>query len=154
MPANMCVPATVAGPPARAHRCNGSHQALGRLRPRETFRFTSGEFTEILSSMRDLDGDLLVDDNGDPRLPRRIGKKTNEYMRYWADSALMILLRRLARPSVWVDLEGVLGGSRAALSRIFTHMVNLVWVRYGPLVLLSLPIMVFSPSTIVVCCLL
>jgi hypothetical protein len=55
-------------------------------------------------------------------------------MRCWADSALMILLRRLARPSAWVDLQGVLGGSRAALSRIFTHMVNLVWVRYGPLV--------------------
>ena len=51
-----------------------------------------------------------------------------------ADSALMILLRRLARPSAWVDLQGVLGGSRTALSRIFTHMLNLVWVRYGPLV--------------------
>ena len=75
---------------------------------RETFRFTPGEFTEILSSMRDLDGDLLVDDNGDPRLLRRIGKKTNEYIRCWADSALMILLRRLARPSAWVDLQGVM----------------------------------------------
>ncbi len=68
IPANMCVPVTVAGPPARAYRHN------------------------------------------------------------------LILLRRLARPSAWVDLQGVLGGSRATLSRIFTHMVNLVWVRYGPLV--------------------
>jgi hypothetical protein len=46
----------------------------------------------------------------------------------------MILLRRLDRPSTWVDLQVVLGGSRTALSRIFTYMINLVWVRYGPLV--------------------
>ena len=38
----------------------------------ETFRFSQGQFTEILSSMRDLHGDLLVDGNGDPRLLRRI----------------------------------------------------------------------------------
>jgi hypothetical protein len=38
----------------------------------ETFRFSQDEFTEILSRMRDLDGDLLVDGNGDPRLLRRI----------------------------------------------------------------------------------
>ena len=100
----------------------------------ETFRFSQGEFTEILSSMRDMDGDLLVDANGDPRLLRRIGKTPKEYMRCWADSALMILLRRLSRPSSWVTLQGELGGSRAALSRIFTHMVHLVWARYGPLV--------------------
>ena len=91
----------------------------------ETFRFSQGEFTEILSSMRDMDGDLLVDANGDPRLLRRIGKTPKEYMRCWADSALMILLRRLSRPSSWVSLQGELGGSRAALSRIFTYMVDL-----------------------------
>ena len=38
----------------------------------ETFRFSQGEFTEILSSIRDLDRDLLVDGNDDPRLLRRI----------------------------------------------------------------------------------
>ncbi len=38
----------------------------------ETFRFSQGEFTEILSSIRDLYGDLLVDGNDDPRLLRRI----------------------------------------------------------------------------------
>ena len=38
----------------------------------ETFRFSQGEFTEILNSMWDLDGDLLVDGNGDPRLLRHI----------------------------------------------------------------------------------
>ncbi len=38
----------------------------------ETFRFSQDEFTEILSSMRDLHGDLLVYGNGDPRLLRRI----------------------------------------------------------------------------------
>ena len=59
----------------------------------ETFRFTPGEFTEILSSMRDLDGNLLVDHEGHARMLRRIGKKKNEYMTSWADSALMILLR-------------------------------------------------------------
>ena len=100
----------------------------------ETFRFSQGEFTEILSSMRDLDGDLLVDVNGNPRLLRRIGKTPQEYMRCWSDSALMILLRRLSRPSSWVTLQGELGGSRTALSRIFTHMVDLVWTRYGSLV--------------------
>lgn len=75
----------------------------------ETFRFSQGEFTEILSSMRDLDGDLLVDVNGNPRLLRRIGKTPQEYMRCWSDSALMILLRRLSRPSSWVTLQGELG---------------------------------------------
>jgi hypothetical protein len=34
----------------------------------ETFRFSQGEFTEILIRIRDLDGDLLVDVNGNPRL--------------------------------------------------------------------------------------
>jgi hypothetical protein len=87
----------------------------------ETFRFSQGEFTEILSSMRDMDGDLLVDANGDPRLLRRIGKTPKDYMRCWSDSALMILLCRLSRPCSWVTLQGELGGSRAALSRIF-HM--------------------------------
>jgi hypothetical protein len=38
----------------------------------ETFRFSQGEFTKILSSMRELHGDLLVDGNGDPRLLRHI----------------------------------------------------------------------------------
>jgi hypothetical protein len=33
----------------------------------ETFRFSQGEFTGILSSIRDLDGDLLVDGNDDPQ---------------------------------------------------------------------------------------
>ena len=74
----------------------------------ETFRFTQGEFTEILSSMRDLEGNLLVDQNGDVRMLRRLGKKRGEYVRCWADSALMILLRRLARPAAWVDLQCVL----------------------------------------------
>ena len=100
----------------------------------ESFRFTQGEFTEILSSMRDLDGDLLVDDNGDPRLLKRIGKTPADYMRCWADSVLMILLRRLARPAAWVDLQVLIGGTRTALSRIFTDMVHLVSVWYGPLV--------------------
>jgi hypothetical protein len=100
----------------------------------ESFRFTPGDFTEILSSMRDLDGDLLVDDNDNPRILRRIGKTPADYIRCWTDSVLMILLLRLARPVAWVDLQGLIGGSRTALSRIFTHMVHLVSVRYGPLV--------------------
>jgi hypothetical protein len=66
----------------------------------ETFRFSQGEFTEILSGMRDLDGELLVDANGDPRLLRRIGQTPKDYMRCWSDSALMILLRRLSRPVI------------------------------------------------------
>jgi hypothetical protein len=84
----------------------------------ETFRFSQGEFTEILSSMRDLDGDLLVDGNDDPRLLRYIGKTRQDYMRCLADRALMILLCRLSRPSSWVTLQGEVGGSRAVLSRI------------------------------------
>jgi hypothetical protein len=65
----------------------------------ETFRFSQDEFTEILSRMRDLDGDLLVDGNDDPRLLRRIGKTRKDYIRCWTDSAIMILLYRLSRPS-------------------------------------------------------
>jgi hypothetical protein len=38
----------------------------------ETFRFSQGEFTEILSNIRDLDGDLSVDGNGDPGLSRHL----------------------------------------------------------------------------------
>ena len=63
------------------------------------------EFTEILSGMRDLHGDLLVDEHGDPRLLQSIGQHPRQYMRCWADRALMILLRRLARPAAWVDLR-------------------------------------------------
>jgi hypothetical protein len=103
----------------------------------ESFRFTQGEFTEFLSSMRDLDGDLLVDDNDNPRMLKYIVKTPADYMRYRADSALMILQCHLTRPTSWVDLQVLIGGVRAALSRIFTHMVHLlhlVSVRYGPLV--------------------
>ncbi len=64
----------------------------------------------------------------------KLGKTRQDYIRCWSDITLMILLRRLSRPSSWVTLQGELGGSRAALSRIFTHMVHLVWVRYGSLV--------------------
>jgi hypothetical protein len=46
----------------------------------------------------------------------------------------MILLRHLTRPVTWVDLQGVLSGSRVTLSYIFTHMINLVWVWYGSIV--------------------
>ena len=46
----------------------------------ETFRFSQGELTEILSSMRDLDIDLLVDVNDNPHLLRCIGQKPQESM--------------------------------------------------------------------------
>jgi hypothetical protein len=42
------------------------------------FRFFQGEVTEILRSIRYLDGDLLVDVNGDPRFLRRIGQTTKD----------------------------------------------------------------------------
>lgn len=58
----------------------------------ETFRFTQAEFTEILGCMRDLHGDLLVDDHGNPRLLRCIGKTPTEYMRCWTNSTVKILL--------------------------------------------------------------
>ena len=57
----------------------------------ETFRFTQGEFTEILIIIRDLDGDLLVDENDDPHMFRWIGKTPKEYIRWWTDSVLMIV---------------------------------------------------------------
>jgi hypothetical protein len=64
----------------------------------ETFRFSQGEFTEILSSMRDLDGDLLVDGNGDPRLLRRIGKTRQDYMRCCVTVAQTQLTARTKAP--------------------------------------------------------
>jgi hypothetical protein len=83
MPENMCVPATVAGPPEHHTWKMGPIKRLEDFDPvffRETFRFTSDEFTQILRSMRDLAGDLFVDDNGNPRLFRRIVKTPKEYM--------------------------------------------------------------------------
>ncbi len=61
MPANMCVPATVVDLPRERTGAMGPIKRLEDFDPvyfRETFRFTPGEFTEILSNMRDLDGDL------------------------------------------------------------------------------------------------
>ena len=46
----------------------------------ETFRFTQDEITEILSSMRDLDGNLLVDENDNPHMISHIVKTPREYM--------------------------------------------------------------------------
>ena len=115
------------------------HEPINRMEElddvfyQETFRFAKGEFTEILSNMRDLDGDLLVDENGNPRLLRHIGKTPREYIRCWSDNVVMILLCRLSRPPPWVDLLVVFDGSRDTLSHIFTDMVLLVWTRYGPL---------------------
>jgi hypothetical protein len=100
----------------------------------ESFRFTQGEFTEILSIMRDFDGDLLVDDNDNPHMIKHIVKTPTDYMRCRTDRSLMILLCRLTRPTGWVDLQVLISGTRATLSRIFTHMVHLVSVRYDPLV--------------------
>ena len=118
-------------------KARASTQVLFQACPvyfQETFRFSQCEFTEILSSIRDLDGDLFVDANSNPLLLRHIGQKPQDYIRCWSDSVLMILLCRLSRPCAWVTLQSDLGGSRAALSRIFTHMVQPVWSRYGSLV--------------------
>jgi hypothetical protein len=123
-------------PPERTWKM-GPIQSLEDFDPvffQESFRFTQGEFTESLSIMRDLDGDLMVDDNAHPHMLKHIDKTPTDYMRCRADSALMILLRRLTRPVAWVDLQDLICGVRAALSRIFTHMVHHVSVRYGTLV--------------------
>jgi hypothetical protein len=65
---------------------------------------------------------------------RRIGSSKRDYMRCWSDSALMLLFRRLSRWCALCDLQILLGGSRAGLSRVFRFMLTMVSGRYGKLV--------------------
>ena len=101
---------------------------------KEKFRFNHAEFQELLSSLCDLDGNSLVDANGNARLLRRIGKHSKDMITRWADSALLVFLRRFSRHAAWMDLQMILGGSRAELSRIFSYMMRMLYKRYAPLV--------------------
>jgi hypothetical protein len=101
---------------------------------KEQFRFNHAEFQELMSSLCDLDGHSLADANGNPRLLRRIGKHSKDMIACWADSALLVFLRRFSRHAAWMDLQMILGGSRAELSRIFSYMMRMLYKRYAPLV--------------------
>ncbi len=75
-----------------------------------------------------------MDAQGRAVLLRRIGKHPKDMITCWADSALLVFLRRFVRPAAWMDLQVILGGSRAELSRVFTYMMNMIYKRYAPLV--------------------
>ena len=98
------------------------------------FRFRKSEFHVILSTMLDMDGDKLVDDVGLPVMIRRIGHKTRDYLQYWSDTVLMILLCRLSRWCVLCDLQILLEDSRFSISRIFMFMLTTINNCYDNLV--------------------
>jgi hypothetical protein len=100
----------------------------------EQFRFTKAEFLVILRNMEDKNGAQLADEAGLPVMMRRIGSNKRDYMRCWSDSTLMFLFRSLSRWCALCDLQILLGGSRAGLSRVFRFMLTMVSGRYGKLV--------------------
>ena len=91
-----------------------------------------------MSSLCDLDANSLMDANGNARLLRRIGKHSKDMIACWADSALLVFLRRFSRHVAWMDLQMILGGSRAELSRIFSYMMRMLYKRYATEHLLGL----------------
>jgi hypothetical protein len=94
----------------------------------EQFRFRKQHFYQILTSLRDDSGQYMMQD-GEP-IQLKFGQKRHTiYAR--ADSALMVVLRRLAFPARWCDLQFVLGGSRSTLSATFNFMIDLLYRRYS-----------------------
>ena len=63
----------------------------------------------------------------------RYGKE-GHYGWVWSDQAFMVLLRRMATPSRWVDLQYIIGGSRTKLSAVFNFMLDQMYVKYSPLI--------------------
>lgn len=96
----------------------------------EQFRFRKPHFFRILSCLKDFNGCYLMSNNQPIRLC--IGA-TGKAIRVRADKALMVLLRRLAYPCRWIDLQFILGGSRTELSDTYNYMLELMHLRYSRL---------------------
>ena len=97
-------------------------------------KFTHDEFKEILSCLCGLRGNSLVDDQGNTVLLRNIGKHPKDMITCWADSPLLVFLRRFVRPVVWIDLQLILEGRKTEFSRVFQYMMNMLYKRYDPMV--------------------
>eukprot|EP00961_Rhodomonas_salina_P234818 3173708-Rhodomonas_salina.1 len=90
---------------------------------RQRFRFRSAHVWELL---RVLD---LLDAWQQPKM-LRVGRRTNK-SKIWADTALLILLCKLASANGWDDLVAELGVSRTLLSEAFNHMSNYIYDKYA-----------------------
>jgi hypothetical protein len=85
--------------------------------PIEHFRFTVEEMKDICR---------LLD------IPDYICTSENDVCE--SVEGLALLLRRMAYPCRWCDLKTIFGRSEAWLSRVFHHMLDLVYDRFGTLV--------------------
>ena len=73
----------------------------------QQFRFRKAHFYRILRCLKHTDGQSMMNDDGPAVL--RLGRHRHRF-RVRADSAFMVLLRRLAYPELWCDLVKILGG--------------------------------------------
>lgn len=97
----------------------------------EQFRFRKEHFFQILEAIKDEHGRPLAIDGVPSMLSfGRSGHTT--WIR--SDHAMMIMLRRLAFPCRWCDLQMLLGGSRTVLSDAYNYMTNILFDRYSNLI--------------------
>ena len=101
---------------------------------REQFRFRKAHFFRILNSLQDDQGRAMMSEEGPITLRyARAKDKGKRWSTMRADKALMILLRRMAAPCRWCDLQLILHGSRTGLSDCFNYMLSTVHARYSPI---------------------
>jgi hypothetical protein len=97
----------------------------------QQFRFRKAHFHRILCCLKDSTGQSMMNDDGPAVL--RLGRHRHRF-RVLADSAFMVLLRRLAYPARWCDLVKILGGSITMLSDTFNSMVRILYAKFHKLV--------------------
>lgn len=89
----------------------------------EQFRLTKGEFSELFRALR-MPERLCIRQRID-----RAGRSRNEYIA--SESGLLLLLRRLAYPARFCDLESFFGHDVSTLSRVFTACISYLHDRYS-----------------------
>ena len=92
---------------------------------KEKFRFRKHTFHQLMVGFQ------LVDVMGHPTRVR-VGQQRNPLKRSWinAETALLILLRRLAYPARLCDLTAETGCSRTLISDAFNHMVMMLYTHF------------------------
>jgi hypothetical protein len=89
---------------------------------RSRYRFRREHVQKMLGALD------LLDQQGRPVL-LRVGKTRAQLL--WADTALMIVLRRLATASRWDDLIEEMGCSRTLLSAGFIYLIDYIYAGFA-----------------------
>jgi hypothetical protein len=114
-----CTPCTRLRAPTRPQQLiDEVHEMTFRTR----YRFRRAHVWQILQAVG------LLDNHGKPVL-LQVGHSNNQLI--WADTALLIVLRRLAHAMQWDYLTAELGCSRALLSAAFIYLVDYLHDGYA-----------------------